>query len=167
MNVFVPYTEIQPATLEALKPYEFTPVRMVTDYDYLNYFHTRWEHGECFVNCEHDTVFHAGAIEELENCNYEWCAFGISESDNFVEGTVVSLAMMRFKARFIKKCPDLWEKMYTTDIGYWGLPSWKWCDVWLQRYTRKKGIICHQHYPPVVNANPNPIVEHIRSNESM
>ena len=79
MKVFVPYTEIQPETKECLAPYDYVPVKMVDDGDYLRYFQQRWAEGKSFINIEHDAVFARGAIEELEQCPKEWCFGGISQ----------------------------------------------------------------------------------------
>jgi hypothetical protein len=125
---------------------------MVRDDDYLTYFQNRWEESESFINCEHDTIFHPKAIKELENCPGEWCAFGVTtQAQCFVDGEVPTMALMKFGKEFIKKCPFIWGDMAATDPP---LPVWNMCDSWLNNYTRAMGVVCHQHYPDVVNANP-------------
>ncbi len=141
---------------------------MVEDDDYRRYFVQRWGDGESFINCEHDTVFERGAIEELENCPEEWCAYSVGGNDavwdqekgkvkvlpfrikHFVDGVIPTLALMKFESSFIKKYPDVWNGLLESDRE----PKWVWCDSWLDGYTRPKGILCHQHYRKVVNANP-------------
>jgi hypothetical protein len=167
MNVFVPFTEIQPETKECLAPYDYTPVEMVNDDDYLHYFQQRWNEKESFINCEHDTIFERGAIEELENCSEEWCAFGVwgneivwdQESSkattkhfhekHFVDGNVATLALMKFGQKFIAAHPAIWDEMAASK--FIDIPMWRWCDLWLDNYTQEN---CHQHYPRVINANP-------------
>ena len=186
MKIFVPYTVILPETQACLEPYEYIPVKMVGDDDYHNYFTERWQNGERFINCEHDTIFHNGAIEELEKCPEEWCAFGalgqIQEKRNFVEGATATFALIKFESSFITKCKNVWKeressiaevtriateriiefkqnyKLNGDDVDQAigktiGPATWKWCDSWLYEYTYPKGIICHQHYPNVINAN--------------
>jgi hypothetical protein len=169
MKKFVPFTKIIPATLECLEPYEYTAVKMVEETDYPRYFQQRWEEGESFITIEHDTVFERGAIEELENCPEEFCGYAVGTYDavwddenakvkilpyrirHFVEGTAPTLALIKFERSFIKKHPNLWDGLpERTDLK----PRWQWCDSWLHGYTNPRGILCHQHYRYVNNANP-------------
>jgi hypothetical protein len=169
MKIFIPYTSILPETLKCLEPYDYTPVKMVEENDYPHYFQKRWEEGESFITIEHDTVFEPGAIEELENCPEEWCAYSIGGYDavwdkenakvkilpysikHFVDGIAPTLALIKFESSFIKKYPDLWDGLpERTDLKQ----RWMWCDGWLDGYTRSRDILCHQHYKNVINANP-------------
>jgi hypothetical protein len=170
MKVFLPFTEIQPGTLTSLTPYEYVPIAMEDNFSYPRYFKGRWREGESFINCEHDTIFHKGAIEELIRCPEIWCAFGVSYADKYAQGTAPNLSLVKFTSEFIKKFPDLWEQM--EDVEYvakaWGVkPSnfetfkqnvwsspWTLCDAWVFMAATTEGIVCHQHYPDVVNANP-------------
>ena len=165
--IFVPYTNIIPETLKCLEAYDYTPVKMVDETDYLRYFQQRWQEGESFITIEHDTVFELGAIEELENCTEEWCAFGVGGNEilwdqeskrattkpfhekHFVDGNVATLALMKFGKKFIAAHPDIWDEMAASE--WMDIPIWKWCDLWLDNYTQEN---CHQHYPRVINANP-------------
>ena len=169
MKVFVPFTEIQPETKGCLEPYEYSAVEMKEDTDYLHYFQQRWAEGESFINCEHDTIFEKGAIEELENCPEEWCAFGVWGNEimfdqethtakvkpfhekHFADGNVATLALMKFGQKFIADYPTIWDEMSTSKT-WMDIPMWRWCDLWLDYYTGK--TTCHQHYPRVINANP-------------
>lgn len=156
MKLFLPYTIIQPATRIILSTYNYEPVLMTGEDDYLNYFKQRWQEGESFINCEHDTVFWHGAVEELERCPEEWCAYGqygqgFGEGQ-FVDGEPPTLALMKFRAEFIEKYPDVWDLMPANNpLG--PTPKWQWCDTWLSMYTKEKGIVCHQHFPPVANVH--------------
>ena len=172
MRIYIPYTEIQPETVKCLEPYGYNTVRMVDDDSYLRYFQQRWADCESFISVEHDTLFRAGAIEELTNCPEEWCAFGVMGRDvvwhmdggvheetewyvkNFADGGLVTLALVKFERSFIKKYPDLWDEMPNADVEWKHMPKWVWCDSWLNYYMRQKEVICHQHYPEVFNANP-------------
>ena len=165
MKVFVPYTEIQPATLECLKPYEYTAVKMVEETDYQRYCEQRWVEGESFITIEHDTAFKPEAIEELENCPEEWCAFGVTgnQEDQSTDFTSEppTLALMKIGRGFIEKCSDMWGGLYPRQI------PWKWCDSWLAWYARTNGLTCHRHYPNVVNANPRYTVEELEGEKTV
>jgi hypothetical protein len=144
-------------------PYVFFKVKMKKNHDYIRYFQRRWNEKESFINCEHDTVFWPGAIEELKNCPEEWCAFGVIHADNrgkalsltteFVDGGTPHLALAKFDESFIKKYPKLWDNM---------TGNWDECDKWLCDYTMKENQICHQHYPPIVNENPERQVVYVQ-----
>ena len=172
MRLYIPYTEIQPATAACLGPYEHTPIKMINDDDYLRYFQTRWTEKESFINCEHDTVFWHGAIEELEQCPEKWCGFSVISQDvvwdqgngttnssglytkHFVDGVGAPLVLTKFDKDFIEEYPDVWDEMAVADVSWKDQPKWLWCDSWLDHYMRSKGVVCHQHYPVVKNANP-------------
>ena len=170
MKIFVPCTRIIPDTLKCLKPYDYTPVKMVEETDYPRYFQKRWAEGESFITIEHDTIFGPGAIEELINCPEEFCGYATGGYDaewdeenkkvkilpyrtrHFAEGTAPTLALIKFESSFIEKYPDLWDGLpERTDLK----PRWQWCDSWLHGYTNARGVICHQHYRQVINANPS------------
>ena len=163
MKLFVPFTRILPPTQMVLKPYRYEPIEMKGDDGYLNYFKQRWDDDNPFINCEHDTVFFHGAIEELEKCREDWCAFAVNETDSFKNGTTATLALMKFSERFIEDYPDLWNEMENADVCWQHLPKWQWCDLWMQHYMGD--ITCHQHNPPIVNANPVKTVMVVGSDE--
>lgn len=165
MKLFVPFTRILPPTQMVLKPYRYEPVEMKGDDAYLNYFKQRWDDANPFINCEHDTVFWHGAIDELEECPEEWCAFGVNETDSFADGTTATLALMKFSEQFIGAHPNLWTQMETADVCWQHLPKWQWCDLWLQHYMNMKNVTCHQHNPPIVNANPVKTIMVVNSSE--
>jgi hypothetical protein len=134
-----------------LMHYDYEPVWITDSYSYLDYFKERWEEKESFLNCEHDSVFWFGAVEEIERCPEGWCSFGVSNEDSFKDGTTPTLALAKFSGEFIEKYSDVWDDS-NNPYPKSTVPKWKLLDVWLHRYMQ--GITCHQHYPPIVNANP-------------
>ena len=154
----MPYTEIIPTTRMILSPYIYKAVLMTGPDSYQEYFQKRWLEGESFINCEHDTVFFPGAIEELEKCPRPWCAFHTSINGDFMRGQMAPLALAKFSAELIEEYPDIWTEM--TEVAKEKnnpTPKWMWCDAWLQKCIKQR---CHQHYPPVLNAKPNIVQEH-------
>jgi hypothetical protein len=166
MKIFVPYTRILKVTEMSLMPYDYEPVFMESDDSYWQYFQQRWLECKSFINCEHDTVFYPGAIESLEDCPHQWCAFE-ADQDHTINGEKYpdiqrhfgeggcnpTLSLMKFDAKFIKAHPYIWtELQHGYRIGT-ELPSWQHIDSWLAKYTYAHDVYCHQHYPNVVNAN--------------
>lgn len=172
MKIFVPYTKILPATEMVLMPYDYEKVFMPEPDSYYYYFKQRWEDGESFINCEQDSVFWPGAIEDLEKCPEPWCAFGtvndlevpgvqIELQESFAEGANPSLALVKFDAKFMKKYPHIWDTIEPPEPSpNWdNVESFRYCDCWLYKQaTYINGVICHQHYPSIVNANPTKTV---------
>ena len=180
MKVFVPFTNIQTATLKCLarEPYSYTPVKMVAENDYLTYFRRRWEEGNTFVNCEHDSLFHEGAIQQLVTCPEDWCAFATSpgetivwekknentftivdiiKMEKFIDGGIPPFALVKFGASFIEKHPDVWDGVEAAEKEWWDMlrmPRWMYLDSWLEKLMHEEGIVCHQHFPDIINANP-------------
>lgn len=158
MKIFVPFTEIQQQTLESLEGYEFESVRMQYDDSYPRYFQKRWEEGSTFINCEHDTVFGPGCIESLEQCPEIWCAYVNRSAEVNFATYAPPLALMKITDTFIGKFQHVWEIIYTDPRtkAFGGDPPWLWCDRWLGLCVSQSTdpIVCHQHYPPVINANP-------------
>jgi hypothetical protein len=146
MKIFVPYTEIDPVTAQELKAYNYTPIMMINDNDYQEYFKQRWAEGEPFINCEHDALLWSGAIEQLEQCNEDWCAFGVYDQDSFVDkiGTTPTLNLVKFSGSFIKRYHDLWNAPV--------FGKWRRLDAHIYiEVTANHGEICHQHFPVVMN----------------
>lgn len=142
--IFVPYTQIQPATTACLEGYAYIPVEMVDEFAYGRYFQQRWSVGKPFINCEHDTVFWDGALEQLWDCHEPLCIFGHRPDEDLnVVGAI--LGLVKFSENLIRQIPTMWEKDLT----------WLRCDANVSWHIKQAGIKIHQHYPHVTNANPN------------
>lgn len=153
MRIFVPYTKIQPLTKYLLREYEYTPIEMDDGDKYPKYWQERWNLREDFINIEHDVVFWDGSVDEIGSCTAMWCAFGRQAAENITDGAVATFCMAKFTSKLMDKLPNVWNEYLKSDD-----PSWKRCDSWLDSYARKLGITAHQHYPPIINANPKQIM---------
>jgi len=159
-RVFVPYTELQPATAtylaDRIASGRHTEVTLVdvseSRWAYRNYLQARWDEGLDFINLEHDVVPHPGAIDELWECPQPWCFYGYVAGIDHVANGSAPLGCMKITAVLMAQFPDVWERMrgYVTD----GL-IWRWNDIWLFGTARKAGVLPHEHTPPVFNANPS------------
>lgn len=145
VRIFIPYTDIQPATLISLIGYNYIPVKVEDDYGYSNYFKQRWEEKETFISIEHDIVVWPGAPDALWNCSRELCIYDFhlpNHRKRNLEEEVrgVPLGCIKFSKEFIEKTSGFWDDPV----------MWNMCD----QHLIKSGIKVHQHYPGVVNANP-------------
>lgn len=149
MRIFIPYTEIQPATKIAMIGYEYTPIETPGEFGYGEYFKQRWEDGQTFINVEHDTVAWPGAIEAIWECPELWCAYDAHlpvhrGRDIHHETTAVPIALAKISKEFIERTTGGWDK----NISY------LYCDWNLTYLGRDIGVKVHQHFPSIVNANP-------------
>ena len=145
IKIFIPYTDIQPATLIALIGYNYTPIKVEGDFGYSNYFKQRWEEKEKFISIEHDIVIWPGALEAIWDCPGELCTYDLQLPNHRtrnleIDTTCVPPGCIKFSKEFIEKTPGFWDKPV----------KWDMCD----QHLIKCGIKVHQHFPGVVNANP-------------
>lgn len=150
MLVRVPFTEIQPATRVALHRYEpYEAAKIDGTHTYLRYWKECWRRGQSFINVEHDVVPWPGALEELWECSALWCAFGYHVNDCFADherSLFPYLGCVKITSELITQLPDAWT--------FESVPRWDELDGWFARHARVRGFDVHQHFPPVVNANP-------------
>jgi hypothetical protein len=147
LKICVPYTRLQPATETVLRgyPVEFYPLE--GDDGYVYYLKQRWDDGLTFINCEHDTIFWHGAIESLEECLGDWCAYGL-KGESPANPWSPTLNLVKFTDRFISTHPTIWDALLDEDMPP---QKWRLCDGWLRKYVGSE--YCHRHTPPVVNDN--------------
>ena len=149
VNVWVPYTRLQPATQICLLGYpDANWVELEDDDSYRRYMADLWAVGETFVNVEHDIVWWPGALEALWECPEPWCMYGY-HADEIIEDGCAYLGCTKLSAELIAGTPGLWA--IPNDSAF---PGWAVLDCHLTHYARKAGFAHHQHWPSVVNANP-------------
>lgn len=148
MNIFVPFTDLQPITKYCLKDYTYSEVPITEEDSYWRYFKSQWNKGESFINVEQDVVFWPGALESLWNCAHYWCIFGYG-----LLGTLnhprqwPPLGLVKFDKNFIDQTSSLWD-----EVDH----NWRNLDGNLAEWVIDHDMIgYHQHYPGVVNYHPN------------
>ena len=143
--IFVPYTEIQTATKVALIGYDYKPVKVEGEYGYGEFFRERWKEGKSFIVIEHDCVPWPGAIEALMKCEEPWCAhnYGLPchRENPALSGAGIPLGCTKIGARLIEETPGIWDAPV----------DWSHCDQQIPKYALRK---VHQHFPGIINANP-------------
>lgn len=146
MNIYVPYTSINEATTFALQGYNPIYVKMEKQESYLEFLKQRWKEGESFINVEHDVVPWIGAIDELIDCKFTWCAYGykIKESIEFTP----YFGCVKFTSQLIHLLPEIWNDREKIS------KDWNTLDMFMEKYARDHGIKVHQHFPAVHNVKP-------------
>lgn len=159
-NLYVPHTSLNKATRIFLTSSLHTPVPVTlvdvsaNSWAYLDYMSLIWDRGEDFINMEHDIVPWPGAVHSLVKCDAPWCFFGYLHNVSFYGDHQNSpvFGLTRFRSEFIASMPDVWKLMR---VVYRDHPQpWRYLDIHMAKYARYKGWRPHQHWPPVLNANP-------------
>lgn len=144
MKIVVPYTRVNPATVESLAGEDFE-MAYVGDHpnDYPFLLWALWEeHGDLII-VEHDVIVQLGQIEELRRCREPWCSFPE------YEGGPPSFSLVRFRWELMAANPDIWRNLFTAHRSQ---PLWSMCDSWLASHVE---VACHLHGPPwAVNTRP-------------
>lgn len=149
MRIFIPYTQLRPETLISVKGLPFTLVQMSEElFGYYQYFISRWEEGETFINLEHDILPTKKILQELWNCPKPWCGIGYGGEDS-----TAYLGCVKFSKEFIKANPDLWK-----DPIHWGE-----CDIHIVASTK---IPYHAHSGEVKHLHGLPIDEEFLRDEN-
>ena len=148
--IYVPHTELSPATERALAAYEVIYVRLDGDDGYPRFLGERWAAGETFVNVEHDVAPWPGAVDGLLDCPEPWC--GYDYGDACPTGPTALLGCVKLTAELMRATPTIWDDMLTQP-NVWsdlGIPGWGYCDLWLDQQARPV-VEHHLHTPAVVN----------------
>jgi len=151
MNVWLPYTNIQPITRFCffLQNLSFQEWPIDDTNTYSHFFQERWRDKKKFINVEQDTAFWPGSIQAIWNCPEPWCAYGYVLDDDFnhpAGNAIPYLGLAKFDTSFIEAAPDLWDSN----------PYWLGIDVYMINFIRENypTLKVHQHFPAVINANP-------------
>ncbi len=155
MNIHVPYTKLQPVTIQALAGYQVTLAKVEGPYGYRSYFRDRWRAGETFISVEHDVVPWPGALEQLWACPELWCVYGYHDNDNFADPAVTGfpyLGCVKFSAELIAATPRAWAHN-PCDCHDQHPEDWVTLDRHIAHMLRPVWAP-HQHFPKVRNANP-------------
>ena len=142
-TVFVPYTRINPPTIDALR--RWRPVMWWVGGDpneYLRYFRTRWLDTRTFINVEHDVIPTDAQIQGLYDCPQEWCCF------TEYEGGPPTLSLARFRPGFMWANRNIWQAI---DMRTARQPTWTLLDSWLVAHADRAP---HLHPGFVKNTRP-------------
>lgn len=148
MNIWVPATEIQTVTQICLRNYQHYVCDVsASPFSYCEYFQKRWSEQRTFINVEHDIAFWPGSLEALWDCPHLWCAYGYHLNDNFSDHyrtLFPYLGMVKFDKEIIINSSNIFDEM----------KEWLGFDQIVAERLRGRGFDVHQHYPPIINANP-------------
>lgn len=97
-----------------------------------------WRRGG-FILLEHDIVPWVGAIQELQDCESDWCAFAHAKSGR----TLRALGLNKFSDRLVSEYPYLWEE--------WESEPWQFLERGVLVAAARVAEVC-EHSPAVGHA---------------
>lgn len=119
-----------------------------------------WEPVDDLLVVEHDIVFEAHHVAELEACPQPWCGFVYSISSQYK----ACLGFTRFRKELIEAVPDAmsraaecrYDRNDPARVVPDGMPPYAWVrqDTRLAAVLENAGYRCHEHWPPVEHLNP-------------
>lgn len=166
MNIFVPFTQVQPHTMVAMLWYlHHTTFVDVSgdDWDYVRYFEQRWAERKTFINVEHDVVPGPGVLDHMWECKEPWCVEDYQGPPPAPPSIANCFGVVKFTPEFMECVPDIWsdyragrhetfvESLVTPADAQVG-QAWRFLDVYLFEYV--KGLIGfgpHHHWPLAVH----------------
>ena len=131
--IVVPYTEISPATREAVPDALFVEVDESDGYRLL--LADMWERKEAFTLVEHDVIPTREQLDALDACPEPWCHYGY-----FPGHWVPVFGCVRFSAELIAGTQGVWDN-----------EAWQWSqlDMKFATVVWERGWRAHWHSPHV------------------
>ena len=144
MKVVVPFTDVSSETRDALAGVDAEYVDVSSSDDaYWNLLSDLWTSGADFVVVEQDIVVHPTALDELDACPYDWCAFPYGYGH---WGLHYGLGCVKFSGALIKRNPDAILRVGVMSDGNHEKRHWCRLDCWLQEVVLPgNGEHMHKH----------------------
>ena len=132
MRVVVPFTNLRPGVLKAIRDQGFEAETIDTsggDYAYHDAIRGIWEDKESFVIIEHDVLSPPGSLDSMASCNELWCAVPYQTPI----GRICALGHTKFDERLLRKP---WPFKRT---------KWERFDRAIESTLARLGYTRHQH----------------------
>jgi hypothetical protein len=168
MNIFVPFTQVQPWTMAAMLWYlpHTTFVDVSADgWDYVKYFERRWAERKTFINVEHDVLPAPGVLDSMAVCPHDWCVEDYQGPPPAPPSVANCFGVVKFSTKFIETVPNIWRDYrdrHEAFINSLVVPKdakvgqgWRFLDVYLFEYMKEvpdHGFAPHHHWPLATNA---------------
>lgn len=168
MNIFVPFTTVQPHTMVAMLWYlhhtQFVDVSG-DDWAYVRYFEQRWRERKTFINIEHDVVPGPGVIDSMWSCPHDWCVEDYQGPPPAPPSVANCFGSVKFSQHFIESVPNVWrdyrngrhetfvESLVTPADAQVG-QAWRFLDVYMFDYLQTQHpdeFAPHHHWPLCVH----------------
>jgi hypothetical protein len=146
LNIFLPYTRLEPVVRRALQAAERLPTEVYVgsaDTRYYDLLSDLWSHRETFAIVEHDVIVRPDSLDELEGCPEPWCAFTVP----YFVGDYPGLACTKFEASVMGGFPEAMSLVGTMSNA--SHPPKHWCtlDAFLMSLLYSRGFRKHVHEP--------------------
>lgn len=171
MNIFVPFTKVQPHTMVAMMWYlHHTTFVDVSgdDWGYVHYFEQRWREHKTFINVEHDVIPGPGVLDHMWSCPEHWCVEDYQGPPPAPPSIANCFGVVKFSDHFIDTVPDIWKdyrQRHEPFVNSLVTPSdaqvgqaWRFLDVYLFEYMKdvEHDFAPHHHWPLATHGGKNP-----------
>jgi hypothetical protein len=119
-RIFVPYTDLHPATVAALEPHRerVELVEVSEEGAYWRLFESLWQRGEDFILVEHDIEVGASTVETFDECPKAWCTatYRWRRREGYRGPADVilwhALGCVRYRAELMAQLPELGDSRW-------------------------------------------------------
>jgi hypothetical protein len=165
MNIFVPFTKVQPWTLVAMLWYlQHTTFVDVSgdDWDYVKFFEQRWAERKTFISVEHDVVPGPGVLDSMWGCSEPWCVSTYIGPPPPPPSVAPFFGVIKFTTDLMQALPKIWwdyrNGAHTEFVKKYEkcAPGWKCLDVYFHEYVLERDLFApHHHWPLAVHGGKN------------
>lgn len=153
VRIIVPYTDLQPETVEAVRANSHGHAIHYVDVsggdsEMWETWQWVWRRPEDTLLVEHDIAIHNDVIWQVEACDEPWCTFAypynFGNSDPY-HGT----GCVRFRRELMERVPDLWDRVGLREGPHHPPKHWCSLDGFSQLELGALGYRQCKHEPPV------------------
>jgi hypothetical protein len=131
-----------PARALLIEGYEVLEVQMSDPQHYGRLIRHMWDIGNGFVLVEDDVVPWPGAVQQLLDCEHDWCAFRHPRTNANPGSLCLGFGCVRFSHALVRR-----HRVDTLD----GSQRWDEVDGAVIGVLDTAGETCHEHSPPVAH----------------
>ena len=161
MRVICAYTNLHPATAEALAKYAPDAELFETPgtFDYNHVIESVWDSGDDLVVIEQDKIITAEVISSFAACNHDWCVYSYDTfPPPYTMEVSIGLGCTKFSARVQHDIP-VSEFLYGDDPAWPTCPNCNGVGCWRYLDSRIDKCLWERNVPTYVHGR----VEHMHS----
>ena len=125
-RLYLPYVSVAPGVREGIKDTGWKATEVYvggSDSDYWAFLANLWAEGETFIILEHDVTVYEDSFDVLNDCENDWCAFGLP----YLTGTYPGIGCVKFGAELMETLPLALQRVGERDTA--DHPARHWCTI--------------------------------------